>query len=84
MATAPNQAERARAAKELQKLRSKARSELGKLRRIQEEHLPEKEDKGKDSAIADGSAFPQEVDIPASQIFGPLQVKGMELKRLHL
>ncbi|CAE7630575.1 unnamed protein product [Symbiodinium necroappetens] len=77
MATAPNQAEHARAAKELQKLRSKARSELGKLRRIQENRLaqlrtpeepgalPQKEDKGKDSAIAAGSAFPQDVDIPA-------------------
>ncbi|OLQ14330.1 hypothetical protein AK812_SmicGene1530 [Symbiodinium microadriaticum] len=96
MATAPNQAEHARAAKELQKLRSKARSELGKLRRIQENRLdqlrtpeepgalPQKEDKGKDSAIAAGSAFPQDVDIPASQFFGPLQVKGVELKRIYL
>jgi len=93
-ATAPTQAERARAAKELQKLRSKTRSELGKLRRIQanrlaqltspeEEHLPEKEDKGQDSAIL-GYASQQEVDIPTSEFFGPLQVKGMELKRLHL
>ena len=96
MATAPNQAEHARAAKELQKLRSKARSELGKLRRIQENRLdqlrtpeepgalPQKEDKGKDSAIAAGSAFPQDVDIPASEFFGPLQVKGIELKRMYL
>ena len=96
MATAPNQAERARAAKELQKLRSKARSELGKLRRIQENRLaqlrtpeepgalPQKEDKEKDSAIAAGSAFPQDVDIPASQFFGPLPVKGIELKRMYL
>jgi len=92
--TAPTQAERARASKELQKLRSKTRSELGKLRRIQEnrlaqlstpeeEHLPEKEDKGQDSAIV-GHASPQEVDIPTSEFFRPLQVKGIELKRLHL
>ena len=56
---------------------------VGTQRYEQEEHLPEKEDKGQDSAIV-GHASPQEVDIPTSEFFRPLQVKGIELKRLHL
>ena len=78
MQTAPTQAERQRAGQELQKLRAKTRSEMVKLRRIQENRLaqlkvPEEH----------FSETPQEEEIPTSRFFGP-QVKDMELKRLQL
>ncbi|CAE7642304.1 unnamed protein product [Symbiodinium sp. CCMP2592] len=73
--TAPTQAERARASKELQKLRSKSRSELGKLRRIQEnriaqlgtpeqQHPPEKDDKEQ------ADVFQVTLECPRSQVPG--------------
>ena len=80
MHTAPTQAERERAATDLHKLRAKTRSEMGKLRRIQENRLAQLRTL-KEEHVRE---IPKEVDIPTSRFFEPLQVKDMELKRLHL
>ena len=82
MQTAPTEAERQRAGQELQKLRAKTRSEMVKLRRIQEKRLAQLK-VPEEHFSETPQESPKEVEIPTSRFFGP-QVKDMELKRLQL